>query len=332
MSLLSITDLEVHLPTGAGLVHAVNGLSFDIAEGETVGLIGESGCGKSTLGRALLRLAPATGGRIDLDGQDITQLNQKAMKTVRPKIQMIFQDNSGALNPRHTVGKSIGQPLQQVGWNAKATKVRVYELLAQVGLPDEAYDRYPNEFSGGQRQRLGIARAIALNPRLIVCDEPVSALDPSVRAQIINLLNDLQDRLGISYLFISHDLAVVEHIADRVVVMYLGQIMEQGSRETFWRQPLHPYTRALLAAVPKANPDAVRAKSVLQGELPSNLNLPAGCPFQARCPLATQQCREEKPALRRAASGNDVACHLVEPATQTLPSKAQEETSPCPAP
>jgi oligopeptide/dipeptide ABC transporter ATP-binding protein len=331
MSLLSITDLEVHLPTGAGLVHAVNGLSFDIAEGETVGLIGESGCGKSTLGRALLRLSPATGGRIELDGQDITLLSQHALKAVRPKIQMIFQDNSGALNPRHTVGKSIGQPLRLAGLRAKDAKARVYELLAQVGLPQDAYDRYPNEFSGGQRQRIGIARAIALNPKLIVCDEPVSALDPSVRAQIINLLNDLQDRLGISYLFISHDLAVVEHIADRVVVMYLGQIMEQGARETFWKQPLHPYTRALLAAVPSADPDKVRVKSVLQGELPSNLNLPAGCPFQARCPLATQQCREETPRLHRAVSGNDVACHLVEPAQHTH-SLITEETIPCPAP
>ncbi len=331
MSLLSITDLEVHLPTGAGLVHAVNGLSFDITEGETVGLIGESGCGKSTLGRALLRLSPATGGRIELDGQDITHLNANALKAVRPKIQMIFQDNAGALNPRHTVGKSIGQPLRLTGWNAKETKARVHELLAQVGLPKDAYDRYPNEFSGGQRQRVGIARAIALNPKLIVCDEPVSALDPSVRAQIINLLRDLQQRLGISYLFISHDLAVVEHIADRVVVMYLGQVMEQGARDTFWRQPLHPYTRALLAAVPSADPDTVRVKSVLQGELPSNINLPAGCPFQARCPLASEQCRTEKPALRRAISGNDVACHLVEPAPQ-FHTQPIEETAPCPAP
>ncbi|MFT4075784.1 MAG: ATP-binding cassette domain-containing protein [Asticcacaulis sp.] len=331
MSLLSITDLEVHLPTGAGLVHAVNGLSFDIAGGETVGLIGESGCGKSTLGRALLRLSSATGGRIELDGQDITHLDAKALKPVRPKIQMIFQDNAGALNPRHTVGQSIGQPLRLAGWSAKDARARVYELLAQVGLPKDAYDRYPNAFSGGQRQRIGIARAIALNPKLIVCDEPVSALDPSVRAQIINLLKDLQQRLGISYLFISHDLAVVEHIADRVIVMYLGQVMEQGPRGAFWKQPLHPYTRALLAAVPSADPDAVRTRTVLQGELPSNLSLPAGCPFQARCPLATDLCRTEKPALRRAVSGNDVACHLVEPAP-LLQSKSIEETTQCPAP
>ena len=330
MSLLSITDLKIHLPTGHGLVHAVNGVSFDIREGETVGLIGESGCGKSTLGRALLRLTPTTSGRIALDGQDITHLNDRALKTVRPKIQMIFQDNAGALNPRHSIGDSIGQPLRLAGWTAKAARARVDDLLVQVGLGRDAYDRFPNEFSGGQRQRVGIARAIALNPKVLVCDEPVSALDPSVRAQIINLLRDLQDKLGIAYLFISHDLAVVEHIADRVVVMYLGQIMEQGTRDTFWRQPQHPYTQALLDAVPSARPGAVRNQTVLQGELPSNLRLPAGCPFQARCPLAVARCSEETPALHRAPGGNDVACHLVpEAAPHTVTSK---ETTPCPAP
>lgn len=318
MSLLSVADLKVHLPTAHGVVHAVNGVDLTIGERETVGLIGESGCGKSTLGKALVRLIPSTTGTILLDGQNITHLGSRALRHVRPRVQMIFQDNYSALNPRHNVGTSIGQPLQLAGWSRAARRERVTELLAQVGLSADVADRYPNEFSGGQRQRIGIARAIALNPRLVICDEPVSALDVSVRAQVINLLGDLQERLGMSYLFISHDLAVVEHIADRIVVMYLGHIVEQGRRETFWARPMHPYTKGLLDAVPGLDPDAPRTegKSLIQGELPSNLQPPRGCPFQARCPLVEARCRDTRPQLRRSAGGNDVACHLVTPAEQ----------------
>jgi len=326
MTLLSVRNLQVHLPTTHGVVHAVNGLDLDIAPGETVGLIGESGCGKSTLGKALLRLAPVTSGSVHLDGQDITHLSARDLKPVRPKIQMIFQDNASALNPRHTVGHSIAQPLRLNGWSKRDARRRAEELLARVGLPADAYDRHPNEFSGGQRQRVGIARAIALNPRLIICDEPVSALDVSVRAQVINLLGDLQRDLGVSYLFISHDLSVVEHIADRVVVMYLGRIVEQGRGSHFWKAPKHPYTRALLDAAPAPDPQGARAidKPVLQGELPSNLHLPPGCPFQGRCPLAEARCRESVPPLRTAEGGNQVACHLVPEAVAAEPLRSFE--------
>jgi oligopeptide/dipeptide ABC transporter ATP-binding protein len=318
MSLLSATDLHVHIRTGAGTVHAVNGVDLDIGHGETVGLIGESGCGKSTLGKALMRLTPVAAGSIRLEDQEISQLGDRALRPLRPKVQMVFQDNYGALNPRHPIGKSIGQPLRLAGRSRAETRERVLELLARVGLGPEAADRLPSAFSGGQRQRIGIARAIAVNPGLVICDEPVSALDVSVRAQVINLLRDLQDDLKMSYLFISHDLAVVEHVADRVMVMYLGFIVESGDRATFWRRPLHPYTQALLAAVPAADPAASKARErpVLSGELPSNLHLPQGCPFQARCPLVEERCRIERPQLRTGAGGNRVACHLA-PAAET---------------
>jgi oligopeptide/dipeptide ABC transporter ATP-binding protein len=313
MSLLSISDLRVHLPTTRGVVHAVNGVDLEIDSAETVGLIGESGCGKSTLAKAIMRIVASTSGSIVLDGIDITGLGRKALKPIRPKLQMIFQDNASALNPRHSIGYSIGQPLALAGWSSAKIAARVDELLGLVGLTPDMRDRTPHEFSGGQRQRIGIARAIALNPKLIICDEPVSALDVSIRAQVINLLSDLQQRLGVSYLFVSHDLAVVEHIADRIVVMYLGHVVETGSRANFWAQPLHPYTRALLDAVPLADPRGMRNKrrTVLPGELPSALHLPSGCPFHSRCPFAEQRCREERPVLRRAPSGSHVACHLV---------------------
>lgn len=312
MSVLAIENLHVRLPTSHGVVHAVNGLDLEIPAGSTVGLIGESGCGKSTLGKAIMRVAPSAEGRIVLDGEDITHLEGRALRSVRPKVQMVFQDNASALNPRRTVGESIAQPLRLAGLSGKAARARVEDLLARVGLPKDAYDRYPNAFSGGQRQRVGIARAIALNPKLVICDEPVSALDVSVRAQVINLLADLQRDLKMSYLFISHDLSVVEHIADHVVVMYLGRIVERGDRATFWKSPQHPYTRALLDAVPAADPDARKVvdRPLLQGELPSNLNLPKGCPFQGRCPLVEARCREEAPQLRPVAGGNQAACHL----------------------
>ncbi len=240
-----------------------------------------------------------------LEGEQLTDM--------RRKVQMIFQDPYGSLNPRSTVGRSVGQPLVVAGWKKEAIAERVDTLLGWVGLPDDAKQRYPHEFSGGQRQRIGIARALALSPKLIICDEPVSALDVSVRAQVINLLEDLKQQFGVSYLFISHDLSVVEHIADRVAVMYLGTIVESGGRDQIWRNPQHPYTKALLEAAPVANPRLARTRkrSVLQGDLPSPLDPPAGCPFHSRCPLAQARCRQEKPELRLVASGALAACHLI---------------------
>ncbi|MFL7905510.1 ABC transporter ATP-binding protein [Azospirillum argentinense] len=320
MPLLSVRDLRVEYPTTRGLVRAVNGVSFDIAPGETVGLVGESGCGKSTLGRAILRLAPITGGSVAVEGRDITHLTRRELEPVRPVVQMIFQDPQGSLNPRSTVGRSIGQPLAVAGWDRDAIEARVAELLRLVGLPPEAAHRFPHEFSGGQRQRIGIARALALKPKLIVCDEPVSALDVSVRAQVINLLKDLQAELKVSYLFIGHDLSVIEHISDRVLVMYLGRIVEAGGRERIWRRPLHPYTRALLAAAPAGHPRLarLRPRAVLEGELPSPLNPPAGCAFHARCPLAEARCREATPTLRPFGPDAAAACHVAD-ATGEVP-------------
>jgi len=311
--LLSLRDVHVRFNTTGGVVRAVNGVSLDLAVGETLGLVGESGCGKSTLGKAIMRLAPVAGGTVEVDGTDITHLDRRALGDVRRKVQMIFQDPYGSLNPRSTVGRSVAQPLVLAGWTEEATRERVETLLRWVGLPSEAKHRYPHEFSGGQRQRIGIARALALNPKLIICDEPVSALDVSVRAQVINLLEDLKAQFGVSYLFISHDLSVVEHIADRVAVMYLGVIVEAGGRDQIWRNPQHPYTKALLAAAPIANPKAARARQrvVLQGELPSPLNPPAGCPFHSRCPIAQNRCRIEKPPLRSVGGGATAACHFI---------------------
>jgi oligopeptide/dipeptide ABC transporter ATP-binding protein len=298
MSLLALRDVHVRFNTAAGVVRAVNGVSLELAVGETLGLVGESGCGKSTLGKAILKLVPVAAGEIVVDGTDIAPLAGERLAEMRRKVQMIFQDPYGSLNPRSTVGRSVAQPLVVAGW---------------IGLPTDAKQRYPHEFSGGQRQRIGIARALALNPRLIICDEPVSALDVSVRAQVINLLEDLKAEFGVSYLFISHDLSVVEHIADRVAVMYLGTLVEVASRDQIWRNPRHPYTRALLEAAPIANPKLARARrrSVLQGELPSPLDPPAGCPFHSRCPLAQDRCKAEKPLLRPVGDGTRAACHFV---------------------
>jgi oligopeptide/dipeptide ABC transporter ATP-binding protein len=310
--LLSLSGVHVRFNTAAGVVRAVNGVGLEIAAGETLGLVGESGCGKSTLGKAILRLVPASAGEIRIDGVDIAHLQGRALGELRRKVQMIFQDPHGALNPRQTVGRSIAQPMVVAGWTRDAIAARVDELLRLVRLPADARQRYPHEFSGGQRQRIGIARALALSPRLIVCDEPVSALDVSVRAQVINLLEDLKREFGVSYLFISHDLSVVEHIADRVAVMYLGAIAEVGGRDQIWRAPRHPYTRALLEAAPIANPRLARARrrTVLPGELPSPLAPPAGCPFHSRCPIAQERCRIETPALRPVGDGTLAACHL----------------------
>jgi oligopeptide/dipeptide ABC transporter ATP-binding protein len=313
MSLLSLSDVHVRFNTAAGVVRAVSGVSLDLAVGETLGLVGESGCGKSTLGKAIMRLVPVASGAIVVDGVDIAPLDGAELTAMRRKVQMIFQDPYGSLNPRSTVGRSVAQPMVIAGWKPGATTERVDTLLGWVGLPADAKQRYPHEFSGGQRQRIGIARALALSPKLIICDEPVSALDVSVRAQVINLLEDLKGKFGVSYLFISHDLSVVEHIADRVAVMYLGTLVEVGGRDQIWRNPQHPYTKALLAAAPIANPKAARARqrTVLQGELPSPIDPPAGCPFHSRCPIAQERCKADRPALRQVASGALAACHFV---------------------
>jgi oligopeptide/dipeptide ABC transporter ATP-binding protein len=313
MSLLELRDVHVRFDTAAGVVQAVAGVSLDLAVGETLGLVGESGCGKSTLGKAILRLVPIASGEIRIEGVDIAPLAGAALTEMRRKVQMIFQDPYGSLNPRSTVGRTIAQPMALAGWKADSIAARVDTLLGWVGLPADARQRYPHEFSGGQRQRIGIARALALSPRLLVCDEPVSALDVSVRAQVINLLEDLKGEFGVSYLFISHDLSVVEHIADRVAVMYLGTIVELGGRDQIWRTPQHPYTKALLAAAPIANPKLARARqrTVLPGELPSPIDPPAGCPFQSRCPIAQDRCQAERPLLRPMANGSQTACHFV---------------------
>jgi peptide/nickel transport system ATP-binding protein len=272
---------------------------------------GESGCGKSTLGKAIMRLVPSCDGFVILDGQNLTEMQSRGLKAARKNIQMIFQDPYSSLNPRHDVGTIVGQPLSVAGWSRRDIRDRVVELMGQVGLPAEAARRYPHEFSGGQRQRIGIARALALSPKVIICDEPVSALDVSVRAQVINLLKDLQQTTGVSYLFISHDLSVVEHISDRLIVMYLGRIVESGRSEDIWQQPAHPYTHALLAAAPVADPRLARRriKSLLQGELPSPLDPPPGCSFNTRCPMARERCRRERPVLRSVAGGRMIACH-----------------------
>ncbi len=311
--LLSLRDVHVRFSTAAGVVRAVSGVSLDLAVGETLGLVGESGCGKSTLGKAIMRLVPVAAGEIRVEGTDIAPLEKAELNAMRRKVQMIFQDPYGSLNPRSTVGRSIAQPMVVAGWTADAIAERVETLLGWVGLPSDARQRFPHEFSGGQRQRIGIARALALSPKLIICDEPVSALDVSVRAQVINLLEDLKSKFGVSYLFISHDLSVVEHIADRVAVMYLGTLVEVGGRDQIWRTPQHPYTKALIEAAPVANPKLARTRkrTVLQGELPSPIDPPPGCPFHSRCPLAEARCKTEKPALRKTASGALAACHFV---------------------
>ncbi|HYR66992.1 MAG TPA: oligopeptide/dipeptide ABC transporter ATP-binding protein [Reyranella sp.] len=313
MALLALSDVHVRFNTAAGVVRAVSGVSLELAVGETLGLVGESGCGKSTLGKAILKLVPIAGGEIVVDGVDIAPLEGERLAEMRRKVQMIFQDPYGSLNPRSTVGRSVAQPLVVAGWKQGATAERVDTLLRWVGLPADAKQRYPHEFSGGQRQRIGIARALALSPKLIICDEPVSALDVSVRAQVINLLEDLKGQFGVSYLFISHDLSVVEHIADRVAVMYLGTLVEVASRDQIWRNPQHPYTKALLAAAPIADPKAARARQrmVLQGELPSAIDPPAGCPFHSRCPIAQERCKADKPVLRPVGGGTLAACHFV---------------------
>jgi oligopeptide transport system ATP-binding protein len=314
MSLLEIKDLTTHFPIRAGLlqrpvawVRAVDGVSFAIQPGETVGLVGESGCGKTTLGRTILRLIEPTSGEILFDGGPIHDL-----RAFRRHAQMIFQDPVGSLNPRMTVGNILSEPLRvhKLANSKSQEKERVAALLKSVGLAPEHARRYPHEFSGGQRQRIGIARAIAVQPKFIVCDEPVSALDVSVQAQIINLLQELQEKFKLTYLFIAHDLAVVEHISDRVLVMYLGKIVEEAAAEELYANPLHPYTKALISAVPTIDPVTRRQRIVLPGDVPSPINPPPGCPFHPRCPVAIENCSKVVPAWRELRKGHRVACDL----------------------
>jgi oligopeptide transport system ATP-binding protein len=319
--LLQVDDLKVHFPLppkgllrqSPGAVKAVDGVSFSLNAGETLGLVGESGCGKSTTGLAVLRMQPVTSGKVIFEGADITA-QQARTGTFRRRMQMVYQDPYGSLNPRMKVRDLVGEPLQVHGLDKNPSEYqdRVAGLLKTVGLLPDMADRYPHEFSGGQRQRIGIARALALEPSLIICDEPVSALDVSIQAQVVNVLQELQERMGLAYLFIAHDLAVVRHLSHRVAVMYLGRIVEIASRDDLYRAPLHPYTQALLSAVPVADPVVERARQriVVQGEVPSALKPPPGCRFHTRCPHTMPQCRTDDPPLQDLGDGRAVACHL----------------------
>jgi len=320
--MLRVRDLKTHFPVRRGLfgrtvgyVRAVDGVSFTLGAGRTLGLVGESGCGKTTTGRTILRLIPATTGEVRFEGRDVFALPVSEMRRLRQDMQIIFQDPYGSLNPRMTVGGIVGEPLR-VHNRARGRDLadRVAELLRRVGLSPDCRNRYPHEFSGGQRQRIGVARALALAPKFIICDEPVSALDVSIQAQILNLLERLQEELGLAYLFIAHDLAVVSHIADEVAVMYLGRIVEQAESTTLYANPLHPYTKCLMSAIPRSHPAAPRERIAPRGEVPSATNPPPGCPFHPRCPWAMDQCRHEAPALRPAPDDPHhlVACYLYE--------------------
>ncbi|VAW21617.1 Oligopeptide transport ATP-binding protein OppF (TC 3.A.1.5.1) [hydrothermal vent metagenome] len=319
-ALLKIEDLKVHFPIRSGLfgaplgyVRAVDGISFTINHGETFALVGESGCGKTSAGNAILRMNRPTGGRVVFDGTDMTELKGKALFDLRRHMQIIFQDPASSLNPKISIGKSVGEPLfVHEGLRGKKLKQRVGELLETVGLPRQQALRFPHQFSGGQRQRIVIARALALRPKLVVCDEPVSALDVSVQSQVLNLLNSLQRELGLAYLFISHDLSVVRHISDRVAVMYLGRIVELAATMDLFDNPAHPYTQTLIMAIPLPDPVAQRQrkKIIVEGEIPSPANPPRGCAFHTRCPLARDICRSERPALVERKPGHWVACHF----------------------
>jgi len=316
--LLEVNGLKKHFPIRRGLlgrvsghVYAVDGISFTIGEGETLGLVGESGCGKSTAAKSIMKLIEPTAGEIKLRGARIDQLRPSAMRPYRRELQFVFQDPYSSLNPRLSVGAIVGEPLANYRIAAGSElKDRVIAILAKVGLRADAMERYPHEFSGGQRQRIGIARALAINPRLIICDEPVSALDVSVQAQVVNLLKDLQKEFRLSYLFVAHDLAVVENISHRIAVMYLGKIVELTDRQSLFSAPLHPYTEALLSAVPLPDPNAPRRRIILSGDVPSPIFPPTGCRFHTRCPYAEARCRVEEPAMREVKPSHLVACHL----------------------
>ncbi len=320
--ILQIRDLVKHFPImrgtliqrQVGAVKAVDGVSFDIFRGETLGLVGESGCGKSTTGRAILQLYRPTSGSVLFEGVDLVRLKGEELRKMRRRMQMIFQDPYASLNPRMTVGQIISEPLLIHGIaDRKEAQERAEELLRLVGLNPAYTNRYPHEFSGGQRQRVGVARALALEPAFIVCDEPISALDVSVQAQVVNLLEDLQSQLGLTYLFIAHDLSMVRHISNRIAVMYLGVVVELADRHELYNHPLHPYTQALLSAVPIPDPviEARRQRIILKGDVPSPINPPSGCRFRTRCPLADTICAEQRPEFREAAPGHWVACHMV---------------------
>jgi len=318
--LLSVKDLVKHFPVRKGLlqrtvgrVHAVDGISFDIGSSETLGLVGESGCGKSTAGKAILKLIEPTAGEIRINGVRIDGLSHHQMRPYRRQLQVVFQDPYSSLNPRLRVRDIIAEPLVNYGVSGgRELEDRVTDLALKVGLREDALDRFPHEFSGGQRQRIGIARALALNPRLIVCDEPVSALDVSVQAQVINLLGNLQQEFRLSYLFVAHDLAVVEHISHRIAVMYLGRIVEIAEKAALFARPQHPYTEALLSAVPVPNPEVARKRIILKGDVPSPVNPPSGCRFHTRCPYAVARCSTDEPEMREVFPGHHVACHLRE--------------------
>jgi oligopeptide transport system ATP-binding protein len=321
-ALVEVQDLVKYFPIHAGLlsrhvgdVKAVDGVSFTIARGETLGLVGESGSGKTTIGRLLLRLLPATRGKVFFDGANVLEMGRGDVRKIRRAMQIIFQDPFASLNPRMTVGDIVGEPLRIHHLaTGKAVDERVKELLQLVGLQPYHANRYPHEFSGGQRQRVGIARSLAVDPQFIVCDEPVSALDVSIQAQVINLLEDLQERLGLTYLFIAHDLSVVRHISTRVAVMYVGKIVELADRNALYHNPLHPYTQALLSAIPIPDPklESKRKRIVLTGDIPSPVNPPTGCRFHTRCPIAFERCSVEEPAFKDYGAGHFAACHWVE--------------------
>lgn len=327
--LMEIKDLQMHFPITEGIifqrkvgaVKAVDGISFQIKKGETLGLVGESGCGKSTTGRAILQLYRPTAGTVSYKGQDLTQLKGETLRQMRRHLQIIFQDPYASLNPRMTVGNIVGEPLEVHNLAKGKERIeRVRELLRVVGLNPNYVNRYPHEFSGGQRQRIGIARALAVEPDFIVADEPISALDVSIQAQVVNLLEDLQDKFGLTYLFIAHDLSVVRHISDRIAVMYLGKVVELADRNALYETPMHPYTKALLSAIPIPDPvlEEKRQRIILEGDVPSPINPPSGCHFRTRCPIAQEKCKEEPPFIQHRPD-HWVACHFAEKALEVLP-------------